>query len=98
MIRLREGLTTRLCKISTNSGCKGRCVHRNVISNLREFKMRSQKDKAEDFRGLHHGKRILILPNAWDVPMRASLRMKGSQRLQPLARDLWYLSATLMAR
>jgi len=30
--------------------------------------MRSQKDKAQDFRGLHHGKRILILPNAWDVP------------------------------
>ena len=30
--------------------------------------MRSQKDKAQDFRGLHHGRRILILPNAWDVP------------------------------
>src|SRR6266516_7804803 len=30
--------------------------------------MRSKKDKAKDFRGLHHGKRILILPNAWDVP------------------------------
>src|SRR2546421_8482527 len=33
---------------------------------LSESKMRSQKDKAQDFRGLHHGKRILILPNAWD--------------------------------
>ncbi len=41
---------------------------RNVTSILSEFKMRSQKDKAQDFRGLHHGKRILILPNAWDVP------------------------------
>lgn len=30
--------------------------------------MRSQRKKAEDFRTLHHGKRILILPNAWDVP------------------------------
>lgn len=30
--------------------------------------MRSQADKAQDFRGLHHGKRMLILPNAWDVP------------------------------
>src|SRR6059036_3959773 len=30
--------------------------------------MRSQKDKAEDFRALHHEKKILILPNAWDVP------------------------------
>jgi 2-methylisocitrate lyase-like PEP mutase family enzyme len=28
----------------------------------------SQKGKAEDFRALHHGKRILILPNGWDVP------------------------------
>ncbi len=30
--------------------------------------MKSQKEKAEDFRALHHGKRILILPNGWDVP------------------------------
>jgi len=30
--------------------------------------MRSQADKAQEFRGLHHRKRILILPNAWDVP------------------------------
>ena len=30
--------------------------------------MKSQAEKAEDFRALHHGKRILILPNAWDVP------------------------------
>jgi len=52
-------------------------VHRNVISNLREFKMRSQKDKAEDFRGLHHGKRILILPNAWDVPSARVFENEG---------------------
>lgn len=39
-----------------------------MTSSLWEFKTRSQKDKAQDFRGLHHGKRILILPNAWDVP------------------------------
>ena len=30
--------------------------------------LRSQREKAEDFRTLHHGKRILVLPNAWDVP------------------------------
>lgn len=30
--------------------------------------LRSQRERAEDFRALHHGKRILILPNAWDVP------------------------------
>jgi 2-methylisocitrate lyase-like PEP mutase family enzyme len=30
--------------------------------------LRSQAEKAEDFRRLHDRKRILILPNAWDVP------------------------------
>jgi len=30
--------------------------------------LKTQKKKAEDFRELHHGKRILILPNGWDVP------------------------------
>ena len=30
--------------------------------------LRSQKEKAEDFRALHHEKRILVLPNGWDVP------------------------------
>jgi len=26
------------------------------------------KEKAEEFRSLHHAKKILVLPNAWDVP------------------------------
>ena len=43
-------------------------MSRNVSSTSLEFKMRSQADKAQEFRGLHHRKRILILPNAWDVP------------------------------
>lgn len=30
--------------------------------------MSSQAEKAEKFRGLHDRKRVLILPNAWDVP------------------------------
>jgi len=30
--------------------------------------LKSQRERAEDFRALHHGKRILILPNGWDVP------------------------------
>jgi 2-methylisocitrate lyase-like PEP mutase family enzyme len=30
--------------------------------------LKSQREKAEDFRALHRGKRILILPNGWDVP------------------------------
>src|SRR2546425_6477574 len=43
-------------------------MDRNVAISPLELAMRSQKDKAEDFRELHHGKRILILPNGWDVP------------------------------
>jgi len=39
--------------------------------------MRSQKDKAQDFRGLHHGKRILTLPNAWDVPSARVFENEG---------------------
>src|SRR5712692_10271949 len=30
--------------------------------------MNLQRDQAEQFRSLHHGKRVLVLPNAWDVP------------------------------
>jgi 2-methylisocitrate lyase-like PEP mutase family enzyme len=30
--------------------------------------LRSQREKAEAFRSLHHGEHILILPNCWDVP------------------------------
>jgi 2-methylisocitrate lyase-like PEP mutase family enzyme len=30
--------------------------------------LKSQAEKAEEFRALHHKERILILPNAWDVP------------------------------
>jgi 2-methylisocitrate lyase-like PEP mutase family enzyme len=30
--------------------------------------MKSQTEKAEEFRSFHDRKRILILPNAWDVP------------------------------
>ncbi len=30
--------------------------------------MANQAEKAEEFRRLHRGKKLLILPNAWDVP------------------------------
>jgi 2-methylisocitrate lyase-like PEP mutase family enzyme len=30
--------------------------------------LKTQREKAEEFRSLHRGGRILILPNAWDVP------------------------------
>lgn len=36
--------------------------------SLSKSQARSQREKAEAFRALHHGKRILVLPNAWDVP------------------------------
>jgi 2-methylisocitrate lyase-like PEP mutase family enzyme len=39
--------------------------------------MRSQRDKAQDFRELHHGKRILVLPNAWDVPSARVFENEG---------------------
>jgi 2-methylisocitrate lyase-like PEP mutase family enzyme len=39
--------------------------------------LRSQKDRAEDFRALHHGKQILILPNAWDVPSARVFENEG---------------------
>jgi 2-methylisocitrate lyase-like PEP mutase family enzyme len=39
--------------------------------------MRSQKDKAQDFRELHRGKKILILPNAWDVPSARVFENEG---------------------
>src|SRR5260370_10346976 len=38
---------------------------------------RSQKDNAQDFRELHHGKKILILPNAWDVPSARVFENEG---------------------
>ncbi len=52
-------------------------MDRNVHSGSSEFTMRSQKDKAQDFRGLHHRKRILILPNAWDVPSARVFENEG---------------------
>ena len=39
--------------------------------------LKSQKEKAEDFRALHHGKKILILPNGWDVPSARAFEDAG---------------------
>jgi 2-methylisocitrate lyase-like PEP mutase family enzyme len=39
--------------------------------------MQSQKEKAQTFRELHHGRRILILPNAWDVPSARVFENEG---------------------
>jgi 2-methylisocitrate lyase-like PEP mutase family enzyme len=35
---------------------------------LPKLTAKTQKKKAEDFRALHQGKQILVLPNGWDVP------------------------------
>jgi 2-methylisocitrate lyase-like PEP mutase family enzyme len=35
---------------------------------FQERSMKSQAEKAEEFRALHHGSKVLILPNCWDVP------------------------------
>src|SRR5467141_674184 len=52
-------------------------MDRNVAINPLELAMRSQIDKARDYRQLHHGKRILILPNAWDVPSARVFENEG---------------------
>jgi len=52
-------------------------MDRDVAISRLELAMRSQKDKAQDFRELHHGKRILILPNAWDVPSARIFENEG---------------------
>src|SRR3989449_2693118 len=52
-------------------------MDRNVPSTSSEFTMQSQKDKSQKFRGLHHGKKILILPNAWDVPSARVFENEG---------------------
>ena len=42
-----------------------------------ELARRSQRDKAQDFRELHHGKKLLILPNAWVVPSARIFENEG---------------------
>lgn len=37
----------------------------------------TQEEKAKKFRELHHGSRILILPNAWDVPTARVFEIAG---------------------
>jgi 2-methylisocitrate lyase-like PEP mutase family enzyme len=39
--------------------------------------IREQAEKAEQFRQLHHGPRILVLPNAWDVASALILEEAG---------------------
>jgi len=44
--------------------------------------MKMQLEKAEDFRTMHRGKNILVLPNAWDVP---SARLFEDERFPAVA-------------
>lgn len=41
--------------------------------------MKSQKRKAEDFRKLHHGDHVLVLPNAWDAASARMFEISGFQ-------------------
>lgn len=41
--------------------------------------MRKQAEKAEEFRKLHRGRKLLILPNAWDVPSARVFEEAGFQ-------------------
>jgi len=47
------------------------------VSGRQVSVLRSQREKAEEFRKLHHGKKILILPNAWDVPSARMFEEEG---------------------
>src|SRR5881398_1571428 len=48
-----------------------------MTKNSSPVKLQSLRKKAEDFRALHHGKQILILPNAWDVPSARIFENEG---------------------
>src|SRR5436305_669825 len=48
-----------------------------MTRNPSPVKLQSLRDKAEDFRALHHGRQILILPNAWDVPSARVFESEG---------------------
>src|SRR5947209_9562534 len=52
-------------------------MHRSAPRSSSKFTMRSQRDKAQDFRELHHRKNMLILPNAWDVPSARVFENEG---------------------
>src|SRR3989449_5513350 len=52
-------------------------MHRSAPRSSSTFTMRSQRDKAQDFRELHHRKNMLILPNAWDVPSARVFENEG---------------------
>ena len=54
--------------------------------------MKSQGEKAEEFRSLHKSGRILVLPNAWDVP---SARVFEDAGLSAIATSSAALAVTL---
>src|SRR5690348_3250262 len=39
--------------------------------------LKSQRERAEEFRALHHRSRILVLPNAWDVASARAFENAG---------------------
>ncbi|HTT33455.1 MAG TPA: isocitrate lyase/phosphoenolpyruvate mutase family protein [Methylomirabilota bacterium] len=52
--------------------------------------MRKQAEKAEQFRKLHHGPRMLLLPNAWDVASACILEECGHPALATTSAGVAY--------
>jgi 2-methylisocitrate lyase-like PEP mutase family enzyme len=72
---LREGVgICAYCKFS-NTRLLRYYLNDNV-TEIYEVDLRTQQERAETFRRMHHGK-ILILPNAWDAASAAVLEAAG---------------------
>jgi 2-methylisocitrate lyase-like PEP mutase family enzyme len=52
--------------------------------------LRAQADKAEQFRKLHHGPRMLLLPNAWDVASARILEECGHPAIATTSAGIAY--------
>src|SRR5260370_39417364 len=52
--------------------------------------VRIQADEAERFRKLHHGPRILLLPNAWDVASARILEECGHSAIATTSAGIAY--------
>ena len=60
-----------------------------------------QKQKADDFLGLHHAPTILILPNAWDVVSEKIFELEGFKAIGTtsagIAATLGYADGQIMS-
>src|SRR5258708_33897827 len=54
------------------------------------MEMRAQAEKAGQFRKLHHGPRLLLLPNAWDVASARILEECGHPAIATTSAGIAY--------